>query len=106
MSANKVAFNITKWFDAEIGSKKPGFCSNGAIAPHVDDIVAGTYELTIRIIPRDTSRKNLLGRTTGTVKRQITLPDVTPDLRNQPFNLGQLELGVTRLPNTRRNDGH
>jgi len=33
MSANKVAFNITKWFDAEIGSKKPGFCSNGAIAP-------------------------------------------------------------------------
>jgi len=37
MSANKVAFNITKWFDAEIGSKKPGFCSNGAIAPFLVD---------------------------------------------------------------------
>jgi len=40
MSANKVAFNITKWFDAEIGSKKPGFCSNGAIAPFEKDRLA------------------------------------------------------------------
>jgi len=44
MSANKVAFNITKWFDAEIGSKKPGFCSNGAIAPPE----TGVYRLWVR----------------------------------------------------------
>jgi beta-lactamase regulating signal transducer with metallopeptidase domain/protocatechuate 3,4-dioxygenase beta subunit len=66
----------------------------------VDDLIAGRYEMRISVYrpPADSGDRVAPFKELGNLEHQFTVPEVTPDTRAEPLDLGQLELKVTRLP--------
>ena len=65
-----------------------------------DDIPSGEYELRVFLSypPTNSTGPFGPGRQLGSVNRRFSLPEATPQTRNQPFDLGGIALNVTSLP--------
>ena len=91
------------WSESEVGKAYTRTRHSYAVklAPdgsfHVPDVRPGSYALSIQVTePRNTNQIGLENRVLATAQLSFLVPEVLPDRKNDPFDVGSLEVKIAQ----------
>src|SRR5207247_2448342 len=70
----------------------PIFTADGGF--RIDDVLPGTYQLTIRVSDPKVPDAFMTGNYLGSVEQEITVPEASSDTEQSQLDLGVLQLSV------------